>query len=55
MMPSKPALVHQGDGRHPPYATVARQSGERATVAPGGWLRSPSFNMSRMKPYNRCS
>src|SRR5262249_19640276 len=33
------ALVHQGDGRHPRVATVARQICERATVAPGGWLR----------------
>jgi hypothetical protein len=35
------ALVHQGDGRHPRSAIVARplMEGKRATVAPGGWLR----------------
>ena len=35
------AQVHQGDGRHPRSATVARplMEGKRATVAPGGWLR----------------
>src|SRR4029453_9343608 len=32
------AHVHQGDRRHPLSATVARHKGERATVAPRGWL-----------------
>ena len=29
----------RGMGAIPHYATVARRLGERATVAPGGWLR----------------
>jgi hypothetical protein len=46
------ALIHQGDGRHPPEPTVARLSGERATVAPGGWL-SASFQAARKKAPTR--
>ena len=42
------AQVHQGDGRHPRSASVARPltEGKRATVAPGGWLRD---NLERRK------
>jgi hypothetical protein len=46
------ALIHQGDDRHPPKPTVARLSGERATVAPGGWL-SASFQAARKKAPTR--
>ena len=38
--------------RHPPEPTVARLSGERATVAPGGWL-SASFQAARKKAPTR--
>jgi len=50
MMLSKRALVHQGGWAPTPRsATVARQSGERATVAPGGLALQPPFNMSRIE------
>ena len=32
------ALVHQGDDSHPRSPPALAHSGERATVAPGGWL-----------------
>jgi hypothetical protein len=46
------ALIHQGDDRHPPEPIVARLSGERATMAPGGWLRT-SFQAAKEESPNQ--
>jgi hypothetical protein len=50
------ARVHQGDARHPSPPQSLAILGERATVAPRGWLHMiPPTSTIRMEKINCCS